>query len=195
MAAGIEVTDAESEASDWYQQVIGSTQLVLMLMAFIALVLWAYRAYENLHRLHKSPEPRHSEGAAGWGWFIPIISFWYPYQVMKDIWYLTQRYSQSNDYHDYERSDNVIGGWWALRIFTIFASRGLSAPTQGTTTIAQIQEYMVFLLCMDVLHIWYALATVYLLKKFRPFEQRLAARFANDEPENAEELPAAPAPL
>ena len=82
-----------------------------------------------------------------------------------------------------------------MRIFTIFASRGLSTPTQATTTIAKIQEYMVFLLCMDVLHIWYALATVYLLKKFWPFEQRLAARFANDEPEKAKELPAAPAPV
>lgn len=181
MAAGGKVPPAQVEASDWRQEVIGSTQLVLILLAFIALALWAYRAYENLHRLHKAPQPRHSEGAAGWGWFVPIMNLWYPYQVMKDIWHLTQRYAQPDEAPRYERDHGLIGGWWALRIFTIFASRGFRAPIEGDT-MAQIFTYVQFTMGMNVLYIWYAVATIYLLKKFRLFEQQLADRYAGSQP-------------
>lgn len=194
MAAGVEVPSETAEASDWREQVIGSTQFVLLLLAFIALVLWTYRAYENLHRLRQMPRPRHETGAAGWGWFVPLLSLWYPYQVMKDIWSLTQRYRQPEAGAGYQPDNSLIGGWWILRLLTIYASRGFKAPVDGAT-MDQFQDYTLFLLFMDVLHIWYALATVYLLKKIHPFERALAARCANDEPDaDAEALPVAPLP-
>lgn len=182
MAVGIKVPHAQVEASDWRQQAIGGTQLVLILMAFIALVLWAYRAYENLHRLRKTPRPRHAEGAAGWGWFVPIINLWYPYQVMKDLWVLTQRYAQPDEAIRYERDNSLIGGWWLLRIFTILASRGIRAPVDGDT-MDQILTYVQLTMGMNVLYIGYAVATIYLLRKFRPFEQQLAACYADGQPQ------------
>jgi Domain of unknown function (DUF4328) len=192
MAAGIKVPHAQIEASDWRQQAIGGTQLVLILMAFIGLVLWAHRAYANLHRLHKTPRPRHAEGAAGWGWFVPIMNLWYPYQVMKDLWVLTQRYAQPDEAIRYERDNGLIGGWWLLRIFALVASRGMRAPAAGDT-MNQILTYVQFTMGMQVLYIWYAVATIYLLRKFRPFEQQLAARFANGYPQNPPEaVPATP---
>lgn len=193
MGAGIEVADGAADASDWREQVMGSTQFVLMLLAFIALVLWTYRAYENLHGLRQFPRLRHSAGAAGWGWFVPILSLWYPYQVMRDIWHLTQRYERPAGTEGYERDHTLIGGWWALRLLTIYASRGFKAPVGGET-IERIQNYVLFLIGMDVLHIWCALATIYLLKKLHLFEQGLAARVADDEPSpSPEKLPVAPA--
>lgn len=195
MAAGVEIPHADVEASDWRQEVIGDTQLLLIVVAFIAVVLWAHRAYVNLHRLHKVPAPRHSEGAAGWGWFVPVLNFWYPYQVMKDIWKLTQQYAQPGEAARYERDHGLIGGWWALRIFIILASRGFRAPVEGAT-MAQVFTYVQLTMGMNVLYIWYAVTTVYLLKKLRPFEQQLAARFADDQPENALEAePSTPMPI
>ncbi|MDB5268981.1 MAG: hypothetical protein JWP58_2021 [Hymenobacter sp.] len=195
MAAGVKVPHAQVEASDWRQQVVGSTQLVLILLAFIALILWTHRAYENIHRLHKTPKPRHSEGAGGWGWFVPIMNFWYPYQVIKDIWLLTQRYAQPDEAPRYERDNSLIGGWWALRIFSLFASRAFRAPAAGDT-MDQILTYVQFTMGMDILYAWYALATIYLLTKFRPFEQQLAVRFSGDEPRSSpEELLVIPVPV
>ena len=192
MATGVKVPHAQIAASDWRQEVIGGTQLVLILMAFIALVLWAHRAYANLHRAHKTPRPRHDEGAAGWGWFVPIMNFWYPYQVMKDLWVLTQRYAQPDEAIRYERDNSLIGGWWILRIFTILASRGIRAPAAGDT-MDQIFTYVQLMMGMNALYIWYAVGTIYLLRKFRPFEQQLAARFASGYPQNLpEEVPATP---
>ena len=180
IAAGVRVPQKEIEASDWWQQAIGGVQLVLILMAFIALVLWAHRAYANLHRLNQTPRPRHSEGAAGWGWFVPIMNLWYPYQVLKDLWMLTQRYAQPDEAPRYERDNSLIGGWWALRIFTIFASRGIRAPADGDT-MAQIFTYVQLTMGMSVLYIWYAVATIYLLRRFHTFEEQLAAWSANSQ--------------
>jgi len=190
IAAGIPVPHEAVAASDWRQQVLGGTQLVLILMAFIALVLWAHRAYANLHRLHQTPRPRHTEGAAGWGWFVPIMNLWYPYQVMKDLWVLTQRYAQPDESIRYERDNSLIGGWWLLRIFTIFASRGIRSPAEGGT-MDQIFTFVQLTMGMNVLYIWYAVATIYLLRRFRAFEEQFAARVANGQPEGR---PAAEAP-
>ena len=187
VAAGVPVSAAVADANDWRQQVVSSTQLVLILLAFVAVVLWTHRAYENLHHLTKSPRPEYSAGAAGWGWFVPILNFWYPFRVMKDLWYLTQRYAQPDDAIRYERDHSLIGGWWALRLFTFFAGRGLIEPGFNAT-IVQYQHYSLLSLGMDVLHIWYAVSTVYLLKKMGLFERQLAARFENNSP-----VPALPA--
>ena len=195
MAAGATVPHAEVEANDWRQQVIGGIQLVLILMAFIALVLWAHRAYANLHRLRQTPRPRHTEGAAGWGWFVPVMNLWYPYQVLKDLWVLTQRYAQPDGAIRYERDNGLIGGWWALRIFAVFVSRGIRNPADGAT-MAQILTYVQLTMGMNVLYAWYAIATIYLLRKFRPFEQQLAARFASGHPESPPaEIPSTPASI
>ena len=193
MAAGTTVPHEEIAASDWRQQVIGGTQLVLILMAFVALIFWAHRAYGNLHRVHKTPRPRHAEGAAGWGWFVPIMNLWYPYQVLKDLWILTQRYAQPDEAPRYERDNGLIGGWWALRIFTIFASRGIRAPADGDT-MAQIFTYVQLTMGINLLYIWYAVATIYLLRRFRTFEEQLAARFVNGQPGSplAEKAPPTP---
>ena len=195
MASGTKVPHSQVEANDWRQQVVSSTQLVLMLLSFIAMVLWAYRAYENLHRLHKMPRPQYSEGAAGWGWFVPVLNLWYPYQVMKDIWYLTQRYAQPDDAPRFERDRNLIGGWWGLRLFTFFAGRGIRAPSDGAT-MDQIQNYVLSTMCMNIMHIWCAVTVIYLLRKIRPFEQQLAVRFTDDRLESSqEEVPQTPTPV
>lgn len=184
LAAGEAVPDGVTDANDWRQQVVGGVQMVLLLMAFIALVLWFYRAYGNLHRLPNTPRPQHSAGAAAWGWFVPVINLWYPLQMMKEIWYLTQRYAQPDDAIRYQPDGSLIGGWWALRLVTIFVGRAVRLPSEGSS----MDNFLLFgalLMGVELLCIWYAGATLYLLKKMEPFERQLAARFADDAPASA----------
>jgi hypothetical protein len=194
IAAGAELPPEWGSTADSVHEGINNTKLVLIIMALIGLALWTYRAYENLHRVNRTPRPRHSEGAGGWGWFVPILSFWFPYQVMKDIWYLTQRYSHSDEGSAIQLDNGFIGGWWALRIIIIFVSRGMSFPSGGT--MEQLQHYVVFSGAMDALSIWYALTVINLLKKLGRFEEALAAHFGNDGAESMPiELPITPTPI
>jgi hypothetical protein len=60
---------------------------VAILLAGILYVVWLTRAYDNATQFTGPHNQRHSrQWAGGWAWIVPIVNFWYPYQVMVDIW-------------------------------------------------------------------------------------------------------------
>jgi hypothetical protein len=50
----------------------------------ILFVVWFRRARINAER-HKYRQ-RRALGWAFWGWIIPVVSIWFPFQIMGDIW-------------------------------------------------------------------------------------------------------------
>ena len=50
----------------------------------ILFVVWFYRARINAER-HGYPQ-RRARGWAFWGWIVPIVNIWFPFQIMGDIW-------------------------------------------------------------------------------------------------------------
>jgi Domain of unknown function (DUF4328) len=55
-----------------------------MLGLSILFLVWFYRARINAER-HGYPQ-RHARGWAFWGWIVPIVNLWFPFQIMGDIW-------------------------------------------------------------------------------------------------------------
>ncbi len=50
----------------------------------ILFVVWFYRARINAER--HGYRQRHARGWAFWGWIVPIVNLWFPFQIMGDIW-------------------------------------------------------------------------------------------------------------
>jgi|SRR6266851_954496 len=50
----------------------------------IAFVVWFRRAMINAER--HGYRQRRARGWAFWGWIVPIVSIWFPFQIMGDIW-------------------------------------------------------------------------------------------------------------
>ena len=50
----------------------------------ILFVVWFYRARINAER-HRYRQ-RRARGWAFWGWIVPIVNLWFPFQIMGDIW-------------------------------------------------------------------------------------------------------------
>ena len=50
----------------------------------ILFVVWFRRARINAERLDY--RQRRARGWTFWGWIIPIVSLWFPFQIMGDIW-------------------------------------------------------------------------------------------------------------
>ena len=57
---------------------------ITMLGLSILFVVWFYRARINAER-HGYPQ-RRARGWAFWGWIVPIVNIWFPFQIMGDIW-------------------------------------------------------------------------------------------------------------
>src|SRR6266446_5906774 len=50
----------------------------------IVFVVWFRRARINAER--SSWRQRRASGWAFWGWIVPVVSLWFPFQIMGDIW-------------------------------------------------------------------------------------------------------------
>jgi hypothetical protein len=60
-------------------------QLAVLVVAAVFFVRWVLRGVRNMPALGIE-NPRWSPRAAGWAWFIPILSLWRPKQVVNDLW-------------------------------------------------------------------------------------------------------------
>ncbi|MCE2465949.1 MAG: DUF4328 domain-containing protein [Dehalococcoidia bacterium] len=95
-------------SSDDRMLVIGWVYIASIVIAGAAFIFWMHRAYRNLEPLMGRFQ-EHSPWWVIFGWIIPIISLFRPYQLMKEI------YRDSSPGLPY-RGDTtpLLPFWWAL---------------------------------------------------------------------------------
>lgn len=103
--------------SDSLKQIIVIVYFIIYILAVVFFILWFRRAYFNLHQLpwHNA---RYTEGWAAGSWFVPIIWFWWPYQIMVDIWKGKQ--NALRERLGEPQSTTIVGWWWALFLVNNF---------------------------------------------------------------------------
>ena len=93
--------------------ILSFVQLILYLVTAIFFIMWFRRAYNNLFICGVQSLP-YREGWAAGGWFVPIISLYYPYKIMLNIWFGTQSATRkTGERYEFEENAN-IGWWWAF---------------------------------------------------------------------------------
>ncbi|MFB9877435.1 DUF4328 domain-containing protein [Planobispora siamensis] len=76
---------AKAEASDSLYALGALVQMATYLITAIVFMIWLFRARSNAEAMMDVPHRRH----AAWiifGWSMPIVSFWFPRQIVDDIW-------------------------------------------------------------------------------------------------------------
>lgn len=101
-----------SDALGWHEQ-IQFLNIPLFLLAYVATCIWLQRARANT--LLIDPRAAHDRSAIWvWlGWFFPLVHFWFPYQVVRDVQNGSSR-----------RGPVVsVTVWWGAWLVWLFASR------------------------------------------------------------------------
>ena len=90
--------------------------------AYVVTCLWLTRARKTATTLTQDVPQARSVVWVWLGWWVPIVSFWFPYQVVRDIRRATRL-----------RDSAVLGFWWAFWLVTLLASQvaGNLVPTSG----------------------------------------------------------------
>ena len=119
----------EIDTLDWSVAIyaLGSVLTALSLLAgWVTGSMWLYRARKNAEVL----EPRrHHARRAGWawgGWICPIVSFWFPFQVVRDVHRATSPL----------RPSATVGWWWALFLLMLVGRRISDVESDATTADA-----------------------------------------------------------
>ncbi|HEX7306411.1 DUF4328 domain-containing protein [Lentzea sp.] len=92
---------------------------MITVAAVVVFVVWTYRARVNAERLAPAGEHRLARVWAGLGWFVPVVSLWFPKVVLDDVWRASD--PESHGLPLQERPHPVlVTRWWITYLLTWF---------------------------------------------------------------------------
>ena len=175
------ITWEEATANDDRQAMIAWAWLLVYVVAAIAFCMWIYRANKNLPALGA----RHLKYSPGWavGWFfVPIFSFFRPFQVVTEIWKASSpKVTDDRSWQD-NPSTPLIGWWWAL--FLISAVVGnilLRWPVEEETASGLLNFTWVYI-GSDFLNIIGAIVTIVLVRAISKRQEEKHKQLATLQP-------------
>ena len=116
-ANGGEISIADAEANDMRQQVLAVVYMITFIISIVTFLQWFRRAHFNLST--QVPKLEHSENDTLWSWFIPILSLYAPYNIMKALYKKTDDVlGEKLRLYTHGLSTKYLGWWWALWIIS-----------------------------------------------------------------------------
>ncbi|MEU0484465.1 DUF4328 domain-containing protein [Streptosporangium sp. NPDC006013] len=98
------VSEAEIDTADFVYGLSGILEAVVYLVAVVAFLVWLFRVRANAEILSPGGH-RRSQPWLIFGWMVPIINFWFPKQIVDDIWYASSRVPSP--------PRGLFNAWWA----------------------------------------------------------------------------------
>lgn len=92
--------------------------IVTLLATALVFVVWLTTVRANAERLTPARHRRHRAWVV-LGWWVPIVQFWFPKQIVDDIWITSQpgRYARGDDLHQVRRPV-LVWLWWVLCVIS-----------------------------------------------------------------------------
>jgi len=89
-----------------------ATSIAVLVLFVVLGICWARWQY-LLARAARPADLTHGPGWHAWAWFVPVVSLWFPFQNVRDLW--RRRFPH--------RSRVLLGWWWAGWIGTLVLDR------------------------------------------------------------------------
>jgi hypothetical protein len=134
LAGGMDVSMDDAERNDFRQMVVGMGALVVLLVTGVTYCLWIYRAYENL-RVIGAPRKYSTAWAVGCH-FVPLVNFFRPYTIMKEIWNGSDPVAADPDQELFMKEDStMVLAWWLLFLVARFTQRATFSSDDTTLSM------------------------------------------------------------
>ncbi|MGZ4074372.1 MAG: DUF4328 domain-containing protein [Bacteroidia bacterium] len=176
---GIAVTPDVANANDSRQQMIVLVNALLLITSSILFLVWIYRAYENLYSL----KINHLSCTPGWAvgyWFVPVISLFKPYVIVKEIWDETQAYVLPQAEKKNIAKGYIIGLWWTLYLLSIFSSYFVVLFFGDKTSIDGLIAGTIALIVSNIFLIVVKVVTLVMINKISLYEKSLWGFVSNN---------------
>jgi hypothetical protein len=129
------VEELEFVPSEVAYTLIGLFQLAALILAAVFFIRWFHLAHLNLSFFSDTPTTYSSRWAI-WGFFVPILNFVRPQQVMREIWDRTNRRwdRETARVVGLTRPADRVNLWWALFLATSFLGNAVGRMAFRATT-------------------------------------------------------------
>lgn len=128
------VPAADLRTADRISVLTGTSVALLTLLAGVVFIMWAYNARINAERLTPANEHRRSRVWVWLGWFVPIVNFWFPKQVIDDVWRASDPQQQGVPLQQRVKATLTTQWWTAFVVMWIFDRAYVRTYTAGEMT-------------------------------------------------------------
>lgn len=112
---GVDVSEDRAALNDLREAIIALLSLAVYITGIVMFLLWFRRAFFNLRQ--RANYLNYTDAEAVYSWFIPILSFYRPFQIMREVYNETKYLFEKNSISlTRPLSSDFLGIWWALWI-------------------------------------------------------------------------------
>jgi hypothetical protein len=86
----------------------------LLIAMYVITCLWLYKVRTNYEALYPGSHQARSKGWVWGGWVCPIVSLWFPFQVVRGV---------ARDPRDQWETNAKLGWWWAMWLISLLTSQ------------------------------------------------------------------------
>lgn len=171
-ANGELISEESASANDIREMSIGIIYLIASLTSAVTFIMWFRRAYFNLHL--KVSGLSHTEGWAAGSWFVPILSLFRPYQIMKELYVQTKGLIIKNGLALYGNFNTQnLGWWWALWIISNFLGQFEFRYSRNAESIDQLTVVTIASMISNIIGVPLAIITIKVIKDYSKMEELL----------------------
>ena len=179
-ANGGEISIESANSNDNREQIIGIVYSIVYIISAVMFIQWFRRAYFNLHQITNTL--KYKEGWAAGAWFVPVLSLFRPYQIMKDLFIKTKEYlSVKNLDNNNNLSTEIIGWWWTLWIANNFLSQVVVRYSMRAETIDELTNMTLANIFLNIFGIPLALIAIKMIKNYSSVESLLVKSSEEDQ--------------
>ncbi len=173
------ITEEEASSNDFRQMMVGILYSIVFITSGITFICWFRRAYYNLHL--KAEYLTYSEGWAAGGWFVPVLGWFRPYQIMRELFVETDKILIAK-VEGYQPKINkmLLGVWWALWIISSFLGNFVLKYSFKADTVEEMSTSTIASLILSALGVPLGLMIIKIVKDYSHMESLLIE--LKDEP-------------
>jgi hypothetical protein len=144
---------------------------IVNIISAVTFIQWFRRAYFNLHSL--VPNLTFTEGWAAGSWFVPMISFFRPFQIMVELYNKTIEKLEERKLIENQNFDiSFLKLWWALWIL-VFVIDLKRLVISRSDMIDSLKQNTIIDMFQCLVYIPLSLLTIKVIKEYSNFENIL----------------------
>lgn len=186
VAHGNFVSLEEANANDTRELWMGIITIVSFLISAITFLSWFRRAYSNLGI--KYGNLSNSDGWVIGSWFIPIISLYQPYEMMKELYEKTKKLLVGRHLiAEKNLATKHLGWWWGLWIISSIFGQVLFRLSLRAVSLNELINITLAQMLLFIVDIPLAFLAVHVIREYAKVEHLLT--------EVEDEIPNEPQPI
>ena len=159
--------ESKAELIDSFASIVYYIFLFTFLLTAVSYLKWIYNSNKNLN----SMIDKTLKFSPGWSigyYFIPIATFYKPYQAMKEIWVESTRISDAKK----NEESKIIQLWWALWLINLFLNNISSRVSNSAVELNELLNATALNVICAASHIPLCIISLSLISKIYKMQKR-----------------------